>query len=103
MSLTAEQLSALRKATVAGAPNKLRLARTLVGLNQQEAAKRIGIQPPNLSDFERGDYKDLLLETARRFADFFGCRIEDLFPARDVTGAGHPTLPFGRERQAAAR
>lgn len=70
-------------------------------MKQAELARVLGIQPPNLSDIERGEYKDLPLETTRRLSDFFGVLIEDLFPPR---GPGpHPSLPFGRATQAAAR
>lgn len=37
---------------------------------------------PHLSDVCRGRVKEVSLTTAHKLASYFGCQIEDLFPAR---------------------
>lgn len=79
--LTATQINYLVNEPAPGR-NRLQLARTLAGLTQVEMSAALGITQPHISSLERGDYSDLPLETARKIAEFFGCGIEDLFPAR---------------------
>lgn len=79
--LTARQINHLVNEPTSGR-NRLQLARTLAGLTQVEMSAAIGLTQPHISTLERGDYSDLPLETARRIAAFFGCGIEDLFPAK---------------------
>ena len=83
MALTAGQLDALRSIPVGNALNKVRLARTLCELKQTEVATATDFTSPQLSDIERGEYKDIPLENSRRLAQFFGCAVEDLFPPRE--------------------
>lgn len=61
-------------------------------LKQSDVAAATGFTSPQLSDIERGDYKDVPLENCRRLADFFGCAIEDLFPPRVAEGDGQADL-----------
>jgi DNA-binding XRE family transcriptional regulator len=82
--LTPEQVQALRSVPLGTMPNKVRLARQMLRLKQYEVADAIGVAIPILSDIERGDYKDVPLEKSRSVAEFYGCPIEDLFPARQV-------------------
>jgi transcriptional regulator with XRE-family HTH domain len=71
----------LRRDTRPG--NRLKKARVIMGLTQAELCERLaGTTQSALSDLERGRYQNPNLETARRFADFYGCTIEDLFPAQ---------------------
>lgn len=86
MHLTPEQLFALRSTPIGAAANRLKLARTIADLKQNDVAAATDFTSPQLSDLERGEYKDVPLENARRLAQFFGCRIEDLFPARAADG-----------------
>lgn len=86
MSLTPKQLRQLRKADLGGA-NRIRFARTLIGLTQEELAQAVGVSQTGLSDLERQRYGDTTLDTARRFTTFFGCHIEDLFPAKSQEAA----------------
>lgn len=87
MKLTPEQVVALRSVPLGDMPNKVRLARTMVRESQAAVAKALNIQPPSLSDIERGEYKDIRLETSRAFANLFGCEIEDLFPERQAVAS----------------
>ncbi len=80
--LTAEQIEALRAEPLAGR-NKVKHARQLVGVTQVELAAVVGHSQSYISSIEQGQYSvdALPLETTRRLAGFFGCAIEDLFPA----------------------
>lgn len=83
MPLSKEQLAALQSAPMAGMPNKLRLARTLLGMKQSDVAEATGLKVPALSDLERGAYEDVKLDAnAYPLTEFFGCSVEDLFPRR---------------------
>lgn len=82
--LTPEQVQALRSVPLGAMPNKVRLARTMLALSQGEVAKAIEMQPPGLSQLERGNYVDVPLARARALAELFGCSIEDIFPAREA-------------------
>jgi transcriptional regulator with XRE-family HTH domain len=79
MPLTSRQIRQLRSAT----GNRLRAARTLAGLRQVDVASQLGMSQSRLSDLERQRWASASLDTARRFAEYFGCAIEDLFPARE--------------------
>lgn len=76
--LTPKQLRTLRAST----GNRVRIARTLVGLKQNEMAEALGVQQSRLSEIENR-LGEPSLHTARRLSAFFGCAIEDLFPARE--------------------
>lgn len=77
----------LRSAPLGSLANKVKLARTLLGLKQGDVADAIGMKAAYLSGIERGDYKGIPIETARPLAEFFGCAIEDLFPAREAVAS----------------
>ncbi len=85
--LTPEQIAALRAEPLDGR-NKVKQARTLLGVTQVELATRVGHSQPYISSIELGQYSvdALPLETTRRLAGFFGCAIEDLFPAPAAVG-----------------
>lgn len=85
--LTSEQVDVLRSVPLGEMPNRLRLAFTLTGKKQVDAAEATGIFAPNLSDLVCGNYKTLTVDTARKLADYFGCTIEDLFPAREAVAS----------------
>ncbi len=52
----------------------------LTGVTQVNLAKALGLTQPYVSDVARGRYRTITVENARKFASYFGCRIEDLFP-----------------------
>lgn len=70
----------LRRAPLAGAPNKIRIALGLTGSNQAHLAESCGIQAPNLSDIVNGKSAQITLTTARRISAALGACIEDIFP-----------------------
>lgn len=87
MPLTPEQVVALRSVPLGAMPNKVRLARTMLDLKAIDVADAVGFHKVQLSDIERGEYKDIPLEKTRALADYFRCPIEDLFPAREAMSA----------------
>jgi DNA-binding XRE family transcriptional regulator len=83
MKLTREQVSALRSVPLGSMPNKVGLALTMTGTTQTEVSDAIDLPRPNISKIVNGRYEGLQLETSRKLAEYFGCAIEDLFPARE--------------------
>lgn len=81
--LTSAQVEALRSVPIGPMPNRIRVALGMVNAKQAELAEETGQKPSNVSDIVNGKYSDLQIETARKYADFFGCAIEDLFPMRE--------------------
>lgn len=82
MALTPKQLRQLRKTPVGHEGNRVRTAIQLSGTTQAAVAASLNLVQPYLSNVARGKYDDIGVENARKFADFFGCAIEDLFPAK---------------------
>lgn len=80
--LTESQLNQLRRAPLHGKRNKLGIAMAIAGTTQVELAEALGVTQPHVSAVSLGRYgrSGLPLETTRKFAQFFGCSIEDLFP-----------------------
>ncbi len=44
-------------------------------------ARGVGLPQPYISDVARGRYQTITLRNARKLAEYFGCAIDDLFPA----------------------
>jgi len=82
MPLTRKQLTQLRSADAA--PNRLREAMQLAEVTQVVLAGELSITQSHVSEIVNGNYSRLPLDTAQRFAVFFGCAVEDLFPAREA-------------------
>lgn len=79
--LTRRQREQLRQSKPAGR-NRLQLAMALAGLTQVQLSERVGYTQSYISKVKNGQYSDELPgETMRTFAQFFGCSIEDIFPA----------------------
>lgn len=81
--LTPEQIDTLRTYRQSGR-NRLEKAMELAGVTQVELATRTRFTQSYISKVTNGQYADLPGETMRAFASFFGCSIEDLFPAREA-------------------
>ena len=75
--LTAKQLVVLRAAPGA---NRVATAIDLAGVTQGAVAAALGFSQPYISDVARHRYQTITVENARKFAHYFGCSIEDLFP-----------------------
>lgn len=79
--MTPEQIQALRAVPLGEMPNKLRVAFALQGVTQTDAAEQAGLTGSRLSLLVNGKYRTVTVDEAGRLAKFFGCHIEDLFPA----------------------
>jgi transcriptional regulator with XRE-family HTH domain len=80
--LTREQVRRLRAGELKGT-NRLGLAMELAGVTQVQLAEQVGMTQPYISAVLNGKAPKFPLPTAHRLAAFFGCAIEDLFPAPD--------------------
>jgi transcriptional regulator with XRE-family HTH domain len=80
--LTPKQLRELRLAAVGPAGNRVGAAMALAGLTQAQVADGMLVAQPYVSDVARGRHATITLENARKFAVFFGCDVDDLFPAK---------------------
>lgn len=87
-TISAEQLAALRMTPLGAMPNRARLARTMLNLEQGDAADGAGLKRAALSAMERGDYKALPFGNVQALADYYGVLPDDLFPARDAASIG---------------
>lgn len=88
--LTPEQLTELRHAVPSG-PNKIPQAMTLAGVTQVQIAEGTGFTQSYISRIQNGNYEALPGETMRSVAVFFGCSIEDLFPAPEPASDDDPS------------
>lgn len=82
MTLTAKQLRDLRTAAIDPTGNRVSAAMDALELTQAALAEAVGLTQPYISDVCRGRHSTITVENARKFAEFFGCSIEDLFPAK---------------------
>ena len=84
--LTPEQLDALRALPLAGMPNKLDVALALAKAKQSDIVKAYEdtLDASSVHRVVNGKYSTLDVDLARKFAEFFGCQIEDLFPSREA-------------------
>ncbi len=80
MVLTRQQLAILRSEP---GTNRVAKAIALAAVTQATVAEALGLPQPYVSDVARRRYKTITVENARKFANFFGCSIEDLFPPGD--------------------
>lgn len=95
--LNSSQLDILRQVQIDElTPNRLKVAMALSGAAQAELVAFTTFAQPYVSDVVRGRYKTITVENAQKFADFFGCSIEDLFVAADERRAqrGLPFVPL---------
>lgn len=76
--LTPQQLAILRSEP---GPNRVARAMALTGITQTTLALEIGLSQACVSDVGRQRHRTITIANARRFARYFGCSIEDLFPA----------------------
>ena len=76
--LTEQQFAALRSEL---GSNRVAKAMALAGVTQVTLAKALRLTQPYLSDVARGRCRTITVENAWKFAAYFGCRIEDLFPS----------------------
>ena len=75
--LTKQQLAILR---VEPSVNRVAKAISLAGVTQLTVAEALGLPQPYVSDVARQRYRTITVEKGRKFANYFGCCIDDLFP-----------------------
>lgn len=63
--------------------NRVGRAVELLELTQTEIATGTGLPQQYISDVARSRYRTITVDNAHKLAAFFGCAIEDLFPARE--------------------
>jgi transcriptional regulator with XRE-family HTH domain len=68
-------------------PNRVKVAAALASIDQKEIVEATGLVQPYVSDVFRGRFERITVDNARKFAEFFGCTIEDLFPAREAVAS----------------
>ena len=78
--LSKQQLAILRAEP---GTNRVAKAIALAGVTQVTVAEALGLPQAYISDVARQRYKTITVENARKFAVFFGCSIEELFPPGD--------------------
>lgn len=64
-----------------GSSNRLAKAIELATVTQQALAEATGLTQAYVSNVARQQYETITVTNAYKFARFFGCAIEDLFPA----------------------
>jgi transcriptional regulator with XRE-family HTH domain len=80
--LTARKLRELRDTRTEG--NRVARAIELAEVTQLDVEAATGLQQGYISDIARNRYQTVTVANAHKFAEYFGCAIEDLFPAREV-------------------
>jgi transcriptional regulator with XRE-family HTH domain len=85
MPLTKQQLADLKRTVTKG--NRVGEAIYMLRLTQTEVAHGTGLPQQYVSDVARNRYQTITVDNAQKFADYFGCIIEDLFPAREAVAS----------------
>jgi transcriptional regulator with XRE-family HTH domain len=80
MPLTSKQLRDLRQSDARG--NRLAKAIELAELTQLAVVAGTGLTQQYVSDVVRTASSNIKVQNAHKFAEFFGCSIEDLFPSQ---------------------
>jgi transcriptional regulator with XRE-family HTH domain len=78
VQLTTHQVRKLRSASLAGRPNKIKLAMTLARVTQMQVAAALGLPQSQISKDVR--VRRVSLDKARAYARLFGCSVDDLYP-----------------------
>lgn len=84
--LTRAALATLRK-TPTSTPNKLKLAMKLAGVTQVQLSQAINLAQSQISEDATGKSTAISVDKAHAYAEFFGCAIDDLFPAREAVAS----------------
>ena len=66
--------------------SRLKKAVELSGITQIALARDLGFTQSYITDISKRRYKTMTLVNARKFATYFKCSIEDLFPADERWG-----------------
>jgi transcriptional regulator with XRE-family HTH domain len=80
MPLSSRQLKALRETPVGQFGNRIAEATAIAEISQADLSRAVGKPQQYVNDVARGRIRNISIENAHQFAEFFGCQIEDLFP-----------------------
>ncbi len=83
--LNARKLRELRETVTDG--NRVAKAIELAEVTQLDVKEATGLPQPYISDVARNRYQTITVDNARKFAEYFGCAIEDLFPSREAVAS----------------
>ncbi len=78
--LTTKQIAQVRRDREGR--NGLACAMRLTGVTQVQLAEALEITQPVVSRLVNGQYSRIDLDQSRKIAAFFGCTVDDLFPAK---------------------
>ena len=78
--LTERQLALLRASSRS---HRVATALSLAGVTQVAVAEALGVTQAYVSDVVRHRHSTITVANAWKFARYFGCSIDDLFPPRD--------------------
>lgn len=87
MALTSEQLQELRGTPAGETGNRLAAATKLANVSQADVSRGVRMPQQYVNDVARGRYRTITVENASKFAEYFGCSIEDLFPVTSASEA----------------
>lgn len=87
MALNNHRLRELKQRPIGKTGNRLADAIELSGETSTAIADALGFTLTYVSDVARGRWQTITVDNAHKFADYFGCAIEDLFPAREAVSA----------------
>jgi hypothetical protein len=85
MPLTEAQLIQLRKARTSG--NRVNRAIELLDVTKVTVSAETGLSYSYVTDVAGNRFQTVTVENAHKFANFFGCAIEDLFPEREAVAS----------------
>jgi transcriptional regulator with XRE-family HTH domain len=85
--LTPDLLTKLRRRRLPRTGNKIAIALELSEAKAMDIVRATGFAPQYVSDIKNGRTNNLKIASARKFATFFGCSIDDLFPPREGLSA----------------
>ena len=94
--MTTEELDRLRRKECRTG-NRLAAAFEIAKRSQADCVRETRFTAQYVSDMVRGRFQNISLDNARLFATWFGCAIEDLFPAPGSESIDQGALPFERK------
>lgn len=87
MALSTQKIRELRQRKVGPSGNRVADAIEISGVTSTAVAAATSFTLQYVSDVARGRWDTITVDNARKFAEFFGCAIEDLFPARQAVAS----------------
>lgn len=85
--MTPKQLKELRAVKPTDTGNRLAAAFEITERTQAALVRETSFTPQYVSDVVRGRFQNIGVDNARVFAEWFGCQIEDLWPAREAVAS----------------